>query len=310
MTITTDIISPQNVSPVYEEGDFRRQFYNAFLPKLATEYILSPAPLFHGFKDALLASLLAWMLHPYDSKLRKSVAKASIMRTVMNAEKWAKKHSPTAQATDTLARLRLTPQFTAELYFGVGGMSAAFWLSSSESVQQDLVSRTKSVMNAVEIMQIMHFVQANQPSRKKATIAGAISAIHKIWTYHPEIYISRSFTPYEERTLKEAWSDHDISITYLYGAANTKIYDGRSLLEALLSGWVSTDSKADWVEKWLAHSTYALSILSQYHNQKLYKKAASRAPSCPSEAFPVKEISEKEKHIIMQTFQMNQLHTG
>lgn len=289
--------------PLYEDGDFRRLFWRTFSPKRAANIILDPDELFYGLKDVLLAALLAWSIDPRNSRFRQQVTMAAVASKLIAAEKWASKASQNGVGRDLKARYaRLGPRFISEVYYGVGGMKAVYNGDSSQAISRQLALSRRQVINVVEVMRIFHFVHEKRPSRCKGSLERARSVINKVWKHHPGCYRQRGFEPYQERELKDAWSDREVSVAYLYAAAHTKMSQEQSLLEHLLSGQLRASAEAEWVKQWLAHSAYAVTLLSENYSKEAFKRGSQATPTCAAIAITETGLSPTEDGVICGVF--------
>ncbi|MCJ9749649.1 hypothetical protein MOV61_02820 [Neorhizobium sp. BETTINA12A] len=285
----------------YIEGDFNEHFWLRFSPKRAADIILDPRPSFRGYKDTLLATLLAWTLRPHDTKFRQMVTTAAVMQEVMRAEQWAEKRA--VKSRDFEARyVRLGQEFISELYYGVGGLKASYSSESARRIRQKIVATKRGPSNVVEVMRIYRFVYERRPALLKGSLQRANTVIRRIWDYHTSCYTARNFVPYEESQLKVSWGQFEVSAPYLYAAAHTETSDESTLLKDLLSGRMVPNSTAYWVKPWLSRTSYALTFLSDNYDQNAFITVQKRAPSCPPEPFADTTLSLVERNAINEIF--------
>ncbi|CDZ44277.1 hypothetical protein [Neorhizobium galegae] len=288
----------------YNEGDFNENFWLRFSPKRAADIIQDPRPSFRGYKDALLAALLAWTLRPHDAKFRQMVTTAAVMQEVMRAERWAEKRATKTRDFDA-RYVRLGQEFISELYYGVGGLKAAYNNESARRIRQKIVATKRGPSNTVEVMRIYRFVYERRPNLLKGSLQRANTVIRRIWDYHTSCYMARNFVPYEESQLKVSWGQLEVSAPYLYAAAHTEISDERTLLQDLLSGRMVPNSKAAWVTPWLSRTAYALTFLSDNYDQNSFITAQWQVPSCPPERFTDSALSLIEMNVISDVFSIS-----
>ncbi|MGT2444767.1 hypothetical protein ACU4I5_20275 [Ensifer adhaerens] len=290
----------------YATGDFDRFFWLTFSAKKASRAILDPRPSFHGYKDVLLAALLAWTISPIDFALRKKITIAAIMHKVISAEKWAAKRAANPNYADFNARhVRLGPQFISELYYCVGGLKAAYNAPSAKEISLELIKQKKSAYHANEVMRIYHFVFDERPSLVKGSLDRAIHVIHKIWKQHYGRYKAIGFTPYDGRQIKQFWGDHADLIAYLYAASHTAITGQRTLLDDLLAGNLKANANAPWVSEWLGRAAYAATLLSDNYDKGAFEDNRAKVPECAPERIGETGLTTLEEDLIRTVFSPN-----
>jgi len=288
----------------YAEGEFKKHFWSAFSAKKAAAILLDPRASFNGYKDVLLAALLAWTVAPYDQRFRQSVTVAAVAKKVHDAETWAKKkHSASPPLWDFTARQsKLGKLFLSELYYGVGGINAIYRAPSRDLIRKKLISSSRAIQNTAEVMRILHSFETLDLRRDRKSLASSHAVIEKIWEHYPKCYSDRKFTPYKERHLNGVWSTHDISAAYLYGAAHTGTSAQSTLLIDLISGKLAYGSNAPWVPVWLRRSAYALTLLAEMPMSDLFERARHHGPSSSGESIPSAGLTSTEETLIKRMF--------
>lgn len=287
----------------YAEGEFRKHFWSTFSANNAAAILLDPRPSFTGYKDILLAALLAWTVQPYDRPFRQMVTVAAVAKTLHDAETWAHKRNASPLLRDFTARYsKLGGLFLSELYYGVGGINAIYKAPSRDLMRKKLISSSRAIQNAAEVMRILHSFETLNLRRDRKSLTSARAVIEKIWAHYSICYSGRNFTPYEERSLNEVWGTHDISAPYIYGAAHTETSAQTTLLMDLVSGKLVYRSTAPWVAVWLKRSAYALTLLADMPMSDLFQRAVRHAPSSPSEIIPLSGLTSVEENVIKTMF--------
>ena len=293
--------------PVYAPGDFAKYYYGfLFNAKKAAGVILDEGRHFKGLKETLLAALQTWSLNPYDYQMRREITVAAITNMLVRAESRAKKLASSSLSRDFEARyVILGEQFITELYGGVGGSKALFRKSAPKNLKNKLTLNRRSLQNIIEVMRIYHFVYENGASlNKSASLDGALRIFEKMSSRHSQHYTDRKgFSPLGGRELDRAWSDFGIAAPYLYAAAHTRVAGGKTLIDGLQAGELSTNADAPWVTVWLRHTAYAVTVLSATSDKCAFNDCSKQTPIVSPLLITETGLSEQEKAIIRDDLQ-------